>query len=202
MIHFLHLKNPFWKLALCAVICTASSPDCWAQSDVSIIYYMAQEGAQPDESAAAQALAEDLFSTSAPRIFFLPIGYQKPIIAWAGSIEYVLDSLSKRDFTFPAIDVTADVREFQSAMNEFEKQAGLTFADDASRSISIDFIMEGNADPFTIRGIQHRIFVLNGWTSPSGNLRDNIKASSWQWSAENQVMQKNSLTAQQSSKVY
>lgn len=202
MTHLLHLKNPFWKLALCAVLCTASSPDCWSQSEVSIIYYMAQEGAQPDESAAAQALAKDLFSTNAPRMFFLPIGYQKPIIAWDGSVEFMLDSLSKRDFTFPAMDVTADVGEFQSAMNEFEKQAGSTFADDESSLISIDFILEGSADPFTIRGIQHRIFVLNGWTTPSGNLRENINASSWQWSAENQVMQKNSLTAQQSSKAY
>ena len=202
MSHFLHLKISFWELLLCAVICIAISPDCWAQNDVRIIYYVAQEGAQPDESAAAQTLAEDLFSTNAPRMFFLPIGYQKPIIAWDGSVEFMLDSISKRDFTFPAMDVTADVGEFQSAMNEFEKQDGSTFADDESSSISIDFILEGSVDPFTIRGIQHRIFVLNGWTTPSGNLRDNINASSWQWSAENHVMQKNSLTAQQSSKAY
>lgn len=202
MIHFLHLKISFWKLLLCAVICMASSPHCFAQSDVSILYYMAQEGARPGETAAAQELADNLFSTNAPRMFFLPIGYQKPIIAWAGSVEYVLDSLSKRDFTFPAMDVTADVGEFQSAMNEFEKQAGSTFADDESRSISIDFILEGNADPYTIWGIQHRIFVLNGWTTPSGTLRENINAASWQWSAENQVMQRSSLNALQLSKDY
>ena len=98
------------------------------------------------------------------------------------------------------MDITADVGEFQSAMNEFEKLAGSTFADDESSLISIDFILEGNADPFTMRGIQHRILCSMAG-SPFRNLRKNI-AASWQWSAENQVMQRNSLTAQQSSKSF
>lgn len=166
-----------------------------AQSDVTIIYYIAQEGAKEEEIGAAHELAENLFNQSESRIFFLPLGYRESIVAQHGLLNQVLDSLSFpfRTFPYPTIDVTADVKKFQSAMNDFERSANENHLDANSGAIDLHFIIEGAADNNTVKSIQNKILVLNGWTIPSGKLHARVSLSHWNWEdSRQQMLQSNS----------
>ncbi len=166
-----------------------------AQSDVTIIYYIAQEGAEEEEIGAAHDLAENLFNQSESRIFFLPLGYRESIVAQHGFLKQVLDSLSFpfRTFPFPTIDVTADVKKFQSAMNDFEQSANENHLDVNSGAIDLHFIIEGTVNNNTVKSIQNKILVLNGWTIPSGKLHARVSLSHWNWEdSRQQMLQSNS----------
>jgi hypothetical protein len=171
------------RQSLLGILSFFATQNLVAQSDVTIIYYIAQEGAKEEEIGAAHELAENLFSQSESRIFFLPLGYRESIVAQHGLLNQVLDSLSFpfRTFPYPTIDVTADVKKFQSAMNDFERSENEKYLDASSGSIHLHFVIEGMADSGTLEKIQNNILVLNGWTVESGKLHAQISLSRWIW---------------------
>lgn len=192
---YLQIQHRMIRQLLLGIMSFIAIQNLAAQSDVTIIYYIAQEGAEEEEIGAAHELAENLFSQSESRIFFLPLGYRESIVAQHGLLNQVLDSLSFpfRTFPYPTIDVTADVKKFQSAMNDFERSANENHLDANSGAIDLHFIIEGTADNNTVKSIQNKILVLNGWTIPSGKLHARVSLSHWNWEdSRQQMLQSNS----------
>ena len=159
-----------------------------AQSGVTIIYYIAQEGADEEEIGAAHELADSLFNQNESRIFFMPLGNRESMLAQDGSLNIVFDTLAVRDFSYPTINTAADVKKFQSAMNDFERSENEKYLDASSGSIHLHFIIEGFAINSTLKKIQNDILVLNGWTVESGELHPQISLSRWIWGERRQRM--------------
>ncbi len=152
-----------------------------AQSDVTIIYYIAQEGAEEEEIDAVRVLATNLFNQSESHMFFMPLGNRESMFSEDGPLNAVFDTLAVRDFSYPAINPAADVKKFQSAMNDFERSENEKYLDASSGSIHLHFVIEGSANSSTLEKIQNDILVLNGWTVVSGKLHAQISLSRWIW---------------------
>ena len=158
------------------------------ESEVSIVVFLPQQGAKPGEANAAQAQAISLFKEGNHSLFFMKRDKQKTLVAIDSGIEASFETSSSLYSTYPTIDVTKSVEEFQESLSNFERQTGVNCLDPQGSKIAVHLVIEGSVFDSTVDQFEEKIRLLNGWNNPNGRMKDGLSISHWRWDAGNQRM--------------
>ena len=158
------------------------------ESEVSIVVFLPQEGAKPGEADAAQARAISLFNEGKHSLFFMKRDKQKTLVAIDSGIEASFETSRSLYSTYPTIDVTESVAEFQESLSDFERQTGMNCLDPQGSIIAVHLVIEGAVFDSTVDQFEKKIRLLNGWNNPDGQIKDEVNISHWRWDASNQRM--------------
>ena len=184
------LRLPNWLTAvgLCTILVSGAFGQREApESEITIVVFLPQQGAKAGESDAAQAQAIALFN-GGNHPFFMKRDKQKTLVAMDSGIEESFETSRSMYSTYPAIDVTGSVAEFQKNLSDFEQQTGTNCLDPQGSVIEVHFVIEGAVFESTVDQFENKIRLLNGWNKPNGELKDELNISHWRWDAGNQKM--------------
>ena len=113
---------------------------------------------------------------------------QKTLVAIDSGIEASFETSQSLYSTYPTIDVTESVEEFQESLSNFERQTGVNCLDPQGSIIAVHLVIEGSVFDSTVDQFEKKIRLLNGWNNPNGRMKDGLSISHWRWDAGNQIM--------------
>lgn len=183
------LANWLKTISLCTALVFGAFGQGYAQeSEVSIVVFLPQQGAKPGEANAAQAQAISLFKEGKHSLFFMKRDKQKTLVAIDNGIEASFETSQSLYSTYPTIDVTESVEEFQESLSNFERQTGVNCLDPQGSTMAVHLVIEGSVFDSTVDQFEKKIRLLNGWNNPNGRMKDGLSISHWRWDAGNQRM--------------
>ena len=183
------LANWLKAISLSTALVFGASGQVHAQeSEVLIVVFLPQQSAKPGEANAAQAQAISLFNEGEHSLFFMKRDKQETLVAIDSGIEAAFETSRSLYSTYPTIDVTESVTEFQESLGDFERQTGMNCLDHQGSIITVHLVIEGSVFDSTVDEFEKKIRLLNGWNNSNGQMKDGLNISHWRWDAGNQRM--------------